>query len=71
MTFEVKFTGNLYQDCYLLKRLSMVTEVFILLNEVQEDVRSRLKFGEGLTPIEIQFLEDLKSKLHSLDDCLE
>lgn len=71
MTFEVKFTGNLYQDHDLLKRLSMVTEVFLLLDEVKEDIRCRLKYGEGLTAPEIQFLEDIKLKLHSLDDCIE
>jgi len=64
MKIEIKVEGCPYEDSSSMKIFAHSLDMYCALCEIREQVRSRMKWGEGISDDEYKFLENLSDDLY-------
>lgn len=64
MKFRITFEGDYYEDFDELKSLAHLRDLELAFIKVKSNIRSRIKWGEGVTENESKFLDELEDILN-------
>lgn len=63
LSVEIKFKGCPYRDNQELKMFFFANEIHSMLIDIDQEIRNRLKYTEGLSDDECRFLEGLRESM--------
>ena len=66
LSFEVTLKGCPYRDSKDIKIYMMAMDLYCELSDIDEEIRARLKYGEGLSEDERIFLEGIRKNMDVL-----
>lgn len=66
LSFELKVKGCPYRDSRDFRIFMMAHDIYSELFDLDQKIRSRLKYTEGLSECESRFLEELRRDLEVL-----
>lgn len=64
MKIKIEFEGDYYEDKVEMRMIMCTQNMYCAINEAQELVRSRLKYGENISDIEEKTLENIREALY-------
>jgi len=64
MKMEVKVSGCPFEDQDALKTFAFAMDYASALSDARQEIRSRIKWEDGLSDSEVQFLENLLDTLY-------
>lgn len=66
-TFEITIKGSMYRDKDLLRDFANLSDIMAVLHEIDDMVRSRLKYSdEPASETDVRLLEDIRSRIWEL-----
>jgi len=68
LTFEFSISGCPFRDWTEIRDIMKYREYRLALNDIDESIRNRLKWTEGLSESEAKFLEDIRGQIWPLLD---
>jgi hypothetical protein len=66
MTFEMKLKGCPYRDSKDFRIFMMAHDLYGELYDLDQEIRARIKYTEGLSESESRFLEGLRANMDTL-----
>jgi len=63
MKFKISFEGEMYEDDESMKIILHASDMYSAMHEARQAIRSRLKYGEGVSDQEEKTLEEIRELL--------
>jgi len=64
MKIKLELEGDFYEDTEIFKRIMVASEMYGIIEEVRDHIRSRLKYGENVSNEEERTLLQIREILY-------